>query len=110
MGDPKFQRKKYKGPTHPWEATRIKEEEELLKEYGLRNKKEIWRMRSLLKSWHTQAKEIVALPKEKREEMLSKIFVDISSDIKVEFREVTTLLYGRTYRMFAGKYEPISPF
>ena len=33
MGDPKFSRKKYDTPSHPWQATRIKEENEILKKY-----------------------------------------------------------------------------
>ncbi len=41
MGDPKKIRKKYETPVHPWQKTRIVEEIALLKEYGLKNKKEI---------------------------------------------------------------------
>src|ERR687886_179298 len=30
MGDPKFSRKKYETPNHPWQAARIKEEDEIV--------------------------------------------------------------------------------
>ena len=40
MGSPKKPRKKYSTPSHPWQKIRIEEEKELLKEYGLKNKKE----------------------------------------------------------------------
>jgi len=66
MGDPKKPKKKYKSPGHPWEAERIKEEGGLRKEYGLTNKKEIWRMNTKLRNWHKQARKIVSLEEEQR--------------------------------------------
>jgi len=60
MGDPKHQRRKYVTPSHPWQKERIDEEKQLLKEYGLKNKKEIWRMESLLSRFKQQAKKLIA--------------------------------------------------
>jgi len=60
MGDPKFSRKKYDTPSHPWQAGRIKEENELLKKYGLKNKKEAWKAQSYLRSLRRQARELQA--------------------------------------------------
>ena len=60
MGDPKFQRKKYSTPRHPWEKTRIDEERKLLKDYGLKNKRELWKSQSLLDSFRTQARSLQA--------------------------------------------------
>lgn len=60
MGSPKHQRKKYSTPTHPWQRERIEEEKKLLKEYGLKNKKEIWRIDSLLSRFKQQAKNLIA--------------------------------------------------
>ncbi len=59
MGDPKFPKKKYKTPSHPWQKKRIEEEKVLMKEYGLKNKKEIWKMVSVLRSYHQQAKSLI---------------------------------------------------
>jgi len=56
MGDPSKSRKKYSGPSHPWQKERIDEEKPLLKEYGLVNKKEIWRITSLLRRYKKIAK------------------------------------------------------
>lgn len=56
MGDPKFSRKKYGSPTHPWRAERIKEENELIKKYGLKNKREVWKAKSLLRNFRGQAR------------------------------------------------------
>lgn len=60
MGSPKHQRKKYTTPPHPWQGARIEEEGKFLKEYGLKNKKEIWKMDSQLRRFKQQAKSLVA--------------------------------------------------
>ncbi len=60
MGDPRFHRKTYETPKHPWEADRIKEEWELQKKYGLKNKKEIWKAKSILRNFRSQARQLQA--------------------------------------------------
>jgi small subunit ribosomal protein S4 len=60
MGKPKFSRKKYETPSHPWQEDRIKLENEFIKKYGLKNKKEIWKAETRLKKYRTQAREILA--------------------------------------------------
>jgi len=61
LGDPKFPRKKYDRPSHPWEGERIKAENEILKKYGLKNKKELWRSQSLLAHFRERARILQAL-------------------------------------------------
>jgi small subunit ribosomal protein S4 len=58
MGDPKFQRKKYETPTHPWEADRIERERELMQKYGLKNKREVWRAATFLRKLRGHAREL----------------------------------------------------
>ena len=60
MGDPRKQRKKYKGPNHPWQRKRIEEERIIKKEYGLKNKKEIWKASSILRRSNIQAKKLIS--------------------------------------------------
>lgn len=60
MGDPRRIKSKYAGPRHPWIKTRIEEEKLLLKEYGLKNKKEIYKINSKLKNFTKQAKRLIA--------------------------------------------------
>ncbi len=60
MGDPRFSRKKYETPKHPWEADRIKEEWDLKKKYGLKNKREIWKAKSILINFRAQARKLQA--------------------------------------------------
>ena len=60
MGKPKFSRKKYETPSHPWQEDRIKRENELVKKYGLKNKREIWKAETRLRKFRGQARELLA--------------------------------------------------
>jgi small subunit ribosomal protein S4 len=60
MGKPKFSRKKYETPSHPWQQDRINAENELIKKYGLKNKREIWKGQTVLKRYRSQARELLA--------------------------------------------------
>lgn len=60
MGKPKFSRKKYETPSHPWQEDRIKDENELIKKYGLKNKREIWKAQTKLRNYRGQARELLA--------------------------------------------------
>ncbi|MFH0875896.1 MAG: 30S ribosomal protein S4 [archaeon] len=59
MGDPKKLRKKYTTPNHPWQKVRIEDEAVLMKEYDLKNKKELWKMASILKNFKERVKKLV---------------------------------------------------
>lgn len=77
MGDPKKSRKKYSGPRHPWEKNRIEEEKQLQKEYGFKNKKELWKSTSLLKNIFDRAKKFTSKETEQtmkeKEELILKL-------------------------------------
>lgn len=60
MGDPRRPRKKYDTPLHPWRRERIESERIIKKEYGLKNKKELWKMESQLRGFFRQAKKIIS--------------------------------------------------
>lgn len=60
MGKPKFSSKKYETPSHPWQEDRIKEENELIKKYGLKNKREIWKAETILRKYRGQTRELLA--------------------------------------------------
>lgn len=59
MGDPRRLRKKYSTPSHPWQKQRIDEEAVLMKEYGFKNKIELWKLNSRLKKYKLQVKELI---------------------------------------------------
>jgi small subunit ribosomal protein S4 len=60
MGDPKFSRRTYDTPKHPWEAARMEEERKLCKKYGLKNKRELWKAQAILRGFRRQARELQA--------------------------------------------------
>jgi small subunit ribosomal protein S4 len=66
----KRQRKMYERPLRPWDKQRIEREKKLLKEYGLRRKKEIWRAEGLLRKFRRLARELIAKPDEQKEKEL----------------------------------------
>jgi len=74
MGDPKKPRKKYFTPSHPWQKERIDEEKILSKEFGLKNKEEIYKMRSKLKKFSNQVKELSGMSTEQAEKEKQQLF------------------------------------
>lgn len=60
MGHPKFSRKVWQGPKHPWQAERIKVERDLIYNFGLRNHREIWKATSKLRRWRSNAMRLIA--------------------------------------------------
>ena len=59
MGDPKKHRKKYKTPSHRWLKSRIESEKVITEQYGLKNKKEIYRFESKVRGFSEQAKKLI---------------------------------------------------
>lgn len=77
MGDPKRQRKRFETPRYPWSRGEIDAELRLIGQYGLRNRRELWRARAALSKYRTAARSLLAEPPEIRErrerELLSKL-------------------------------------
>ncbi|MCK4366760.1 MAG: 30S ribosomal protein S4 [Thermoplasmata archaeon] len=80
MGDPKFPRRKYDSPSHPWQGERIKFERELVKKYGLKNKKELWRAQTLIRRFRQRSRVLQAQSRygdeqaeKETEELLAKL-------------------------------------
>lgn len=69
MGDPRRLKKKYKKPKHPFQKDRILEELEFLGKYGLRNKREYWKMRTILGNWRNIARQSRTLSDEQAREV-----------------------------------------
>lgn len=90
MGDPRKHRRKYSTPGHPWQKDRIDRENKLSEDYGLKNKKELWRHDSMLKQFKTQAKDLISRD-DKQAEIEQKLFMQrleklnfLSADSKLE--------------------------
>ncbi len=61
MGNPRKFHKQYSRPGHPWQLARIEEERALTKEFGLKNKREIWKSQTQVKSFANDMKRLLAL-------------------------------------------------
>jgi len=68
----KRQRKAYKTPTRAWSKQRIEREREIVKTYGLKKKKEIWKFETLLRKFRHLARELAA----KKDTEKKKILID----------------------------------
>ncbi|OYT32060.1 MAG: 30S ribosomal protein S4 [Thermoprotei archaeon] len=60
MGDPKKPRKKWEGPAHPWRKDVLMQELEIVGRYGLRNKRELWIAKTILRKIRARARKMLA--------------------------------------------------
>jgi small subunit ribosomal protein S4 len=67
MGDPKKQRKKYDTPRFPWRTDTLQMELNLLGQYGLRNKRELWHHKTMLSNFRGIARSLLGMSVEQRE-------------------------------------------
>lgn len=67
----KRKKKNYSRPKRPFDKARIEEEKVIVKEYGLKNKKEIWKAEAKIKLIRERAKKLVSSKEEDK-----KIFFD----------------------------------
>ena len=78
----KRKHKTYSKPKRPFDKVRIDEEAEIKKEFGLKNKKEIWKAETRIKSIRERAKKLIAAEPEEQKalfERLKKIGFDVNS-------------------------------
>ena len=66
MGDPKKPRKKYETPRFPWQTDTLQTELRVIGEYGLRNKKEFWRHRTMISKFRGIARSLLGMSLEER--------------------------------------------
>lgn len=72
MGQPKFQRKHYDTPSHPWRGDRIAAENEVQAKFGLKNKTEIWKAQTRLREIRGQARELIGRTRDPSDEQAAK--------------------------------------
>ena len=69
MGDPKKQRKKFDTPRYRWRKDILQEELKLLGQYGLRNKHELWHLKTTLSKTRGIARSLISKTSEERAKM-----------------------------------------
>jgi small subunit ribosomal protein S4 len=73
MGDPKKQRKKFDTPRFRWRKDILQEELKLLGQYGLRNKHELWRHKTILSKTRGIARSLIGKTPEERVNMENEL-------------------------------------
>jgi len=89
MGDPKFARKHYATPSHPWDGARISEEKQICRKYGLKNKRELWKTQTVLRDIRSQARDLQAKQRTEDEQSLKEV------DQLIERLKRIGLLHGK---------------
>jgi len=82
MGYPGQNHKQYATPKRRFEKTRLEDEKRLIIDYGLRNKRELWKAQSVLRKYRAAARELVALRsggiiedyQKKRDELINHLY------------------------------------
>lgn len=69
MGDPRKQRRKYETPRFPWRTDTLQLELNLLGKYGLRNKRELWRHKTMLSKFRGIARSLLGMPIDRRRKL-----------------------------------------
>jgi small subunit ribosomal protein S4 len=77
MGDPRKNRRTYSRPKKPWDKARLDAEAIIVREYGVANKTELYKMESLLRKFAFQAKKLLTSRSQQAEQeqkaLLSKL-------------------------------------
>jgi small subunit ribosomal protein S4 len=89
MGDPKKQRKKYETPRFRWRKDILQEELKLLGQYGLRNKHELWRHKTMLSKTRGIARSLIGKTPEERAKMENELLARLK---KVGILDETAVL------------------
>src|SRR3989344_1051310 len=66
-------RKKYSKPRRAYDIKRIEEENELVKKYGLKSKREIWKAEAQIERIRNLAKKLIASLPEEQEKLFLKL-------------------------------------
>jgi small subunit ribosomal protein S4 len=67
------QKKMYSRPRKPFELDRITEENEVVKKYGLKNKKELWRADAAISKIRNIAKKLITAPSAEQETFIARL-------------------------------------
>lgn len=100
--------KTYSKPKRPFDKPRIDEEAKIIKEFGLKNKREIWKAEAKVKTFREKAKNLISSTPEKQKQLFESLkkmgfkvnsIADILSLDKKDFlkRRLQTVLVTRHF-------------
>ena len=87
MGDIKRKRKLFSRPKKLYDRTRMDEENVLVKRYGLKNKREIWKAKSAVSKLRRRAKSLIGKDDEEQ-----KVFFDRLNKMGFDIHDVSDVL------------------
>jgi small subunit ribosomal protein S4 len=102
----KRKHKRYSKPKRPFNKERIEEEAGIIKEFGLKNKKEIWRAEAKIKSIREKAKKLISADAKEQQALfdrLEKIGLSVSSIADVLSLEKQDYLKRRLQTIIVDK-------
>lgn len=80
MGDPKRLRKTYETPRRPF--AELEEERKLLREFGLKNKRELWKAETILRKFRRRARELQGTKDKVEVERLLRKLNELGLEVK----------------------------
>jgi small subunit ribosomal protein S4 len=108
-------RKKFKRPKKPWDSKRISDEKTLMKTYGLRTKRELWRTQEILRQFRRRARDLIAVEYPERQKVLMDRLVKLGMLSKeaelddVLALEITSILDRRLQSLVSKRRLATSP-
>lgn len=69
----KRKHKKYSRPKRPFDKQRIEDEKKIIEEFGLKNKKEIWKAEAKIKNIREKAKRLISASEEEKNSFFEKL-------------------------------------
>lgn len=102
----KRKHKTYSKPKRPFDKTRIEEEEQIKKDFGLKNKREIWKADARVKSMREKAKKLISSDQKDQQALfdrLKKIGLEVNSIADVLSLDKTDYLKRRLQSILVTK-------
>lgn len=102
----KRKHKKYSKPKRPFDKVRIQEESQIKEEFGLKNKREIWKTEAKIKSIREQAKKLISADEKEKESFfkrLGKIGLKVNSIGDVLALDIKDFLKRRLQTILVDK-------
>ncbi|MGC9309505.1 MAG: 30S ribosomal protein S4 [Candidatus Nanoarchaeia archaeon] len=73
MGDIKLKQKQYSKPRRLFNSERIKSENDIIKRYGLKNKREVWKAKSDISKIRRKAKDLISASEQEQKAFFDKL-------------------------------------
>jgi len=102
MGDIKRKRKLFARPKKPFDRVRMDEENILVKKYGLKNKREIWKAKTAVSKLRRRAKGLIGKDMEEQQ-----IFFDKLNKVGFVIRDVSDVLALTEENLFERRLQTV---